>query len=117
MPACRRTVLYCRRTSASSDASGDFAAKCGKGDSATVAVCRFLASRRAEMCALSARSRFAVCSDEMLVRRGKEVSALVPCGRRRRAEQQLVCRSPSQFATASGYGSGVSHHDQLPDAA
>jgi hypothetical protein len=38
----------------------------------------------------SALSRFAACSDEMLVPRGKEVSTLVAYGPRRRTEHQFV---------------------------
>ena len=39
---------------------------------------------------LAALSRFATCSDEMLVPRGKEVSTLVAYGPRRRMEHQFV---------------------------
>ena len=59
----------------------------------------------------SARSRFAACSDEMLVRRGKEVSTLVACGAeaphgaaargadRRRSSQRQVGMGPASATT------------------
>jgi hypothetical protein len=53
----------------------------------------------------------------MLVRRGEEVSTLVPCGRRRRTEQQLVEQIAVAVRNRKRDGPGVSHHDQLADAA
>jgi hypothetical protein len=73
----------------------------------------YTTSTRAPTCSRSARSRFAACSDEMLVRRGKEVSTLVACGAeaphgaavrgadRRRGSQRQVGMGPASATTTS----------------
>jgi hypothetical protein len=79
----------------------------GKGDSATDTVCRFLASSRAEMCALSARSRCASRIDKMHAAPQKGVWILWwVAGARVATTRRAAERSASQLPTAS-------EHDQL----